>query len=315
MTKIERLDAVLQGKEPDRPPISLWYHFGNQHMSGEAYAAIVIDFFNHYDFDFLKLMNDYFYPMPEGVDEIRTGKDLAKLTRFEPERSPWKEQLKAIRVIGKELRKKAYFIDTVFDPWQSLQRNVCGEHLPELAKSSPRQLSQALNVVADNLVNYCRKSVQNGSSGIFMSVLASKEQIDRKLFLNFVKPAAMKVFQAIKTLAPMNVAHIHGDKIYTADVLDFPVPILSWEDRLPGNPSMEEMKKKFPGVVMAGIDNNEVTRKTRAFIKENVREGVRLGGKSRFILANGCSIPTWLDPAALQGMVQVAKEAASASAE
>ena len=36
MTKIERLDAVLQGRGADRPPLSMWYHFGNQHASGES---------------------------------------------------------------------------------------------------------------------------------------------------------------------------------------------------------------------------------------------------------------------------------------
>lgn len=313
MTKIERVNAVLEGKEPDRPPVCLWYHFGNQHMSGEDFARIALEFFDHYDFDFLKLMNDYFYPMPEGVDEIKTGKDLLKIVPIDPDRSDWSQQLKAVRLIGKALKKKAYFIDTVFDPWQSLQRNVCGEHLPVLAKNNPRELAKALNVVAENLIAYCRRSIQNGSSGIFMSVLASKEQIDKKLFTQFVKPSAMRVFKAIKGLAPMNTAHIHGDKIFANDVLDFPVPIMSWEDRMPGNPSLEAMKQKFPGIVMGGIDNNKVTRKTWAFVKENVREGIRLGGKTRFILANGCSIPTWLDPKALKAMVDVAKEAAPVS--
>ena len=315
MTKIERMNAVLAGKEPDRAPVCLWYHFGSQHLSGEAFAKIALDFFNYYDFDFLKVMNDYFYPVPDGVDEIKTGKDLAKIIAVDPERTAWREQLKAIRIIGKELKKKAYFIDTVFDPWQSLQRNVCGEHMPMLAKNHPRELTKALNVVAENLIAYCRRSIQNGSSGIFMSVLASKEQIDKKYYLQFAKPAAMRVFKALKGLAPMNVAHIHGDKIFAGDVLDFPVPILSWEDRLSTNPPLEAMKRKFPGIVMGGIDNNKVTRKTRAFIKQNVREGIQLGGKSRFILANGCSIPTWLDPQALTGIVTVAKEAVAPAEE
>ena len=131
--------------------------------------------------------------------------------------------------------------------------------------------------------------------------------------LEFVKPPAMKVFNAVKNLAPMNVAHIHGNKIYTADVLDFPVPVLSWEDRLPGNPTLEEIKKKFPGAVMGGIDHTGTTFRTRASVKENAREGIRRGGKSRFILANGCSVPSWMDPAAISGIVEAAKEAVEAA--
>jgi uroporphyrinogen decarboxylase len=309
MTKIERLDAVLRGGNADRPPMSMWYHFGNQYASGEKFAATALEWFEHYDFDFLKLMNDYFYPMPEGLEEAKSAADLNRLGHFEPESCDWKQQLSAIRIVAKRLRGKAYFIDTVFDPWQSLQRSIAGEHLPNLVETAPAELKKALDVAADNLIAYCRKSLNLGASGIFMSVLGSESQLQRGLFLEFAKPAAMKVFEAIKDLGAMNTAHIHGKKIYIDDVLDFPVAIMSWEDRVDGNPSLAEMKSKWPGIVMGGIDNERVTRVSTAFCRQNVREGLRLGGKSRFILANGCSIPTWLDPSALAAMVETAKSA------
>ena len=72
MNKIERVDAVLQGDRADRPPVSLWYHFGIQHSSGERFAKITLEYFDRYDFDFLKVMNDYFYPAPVGLDAIKT---------------------------------------------------------------------------------------------------------------------------------------------------------------------------------------------------------------------------------------------------
>ncbi|MDR1625557.1 MAG: hypothetical protein LBT33_03375 [Spirochaetia bacterium] len=307
MTKIERVDTVLKGGEPDRPPVCLWYHFGLQHASGETFARAALEYFEHYDFDFLKVMNDYFYPMPAGVDEIKTAKDLGKIGRLEADRTPLREQLKAVRLIGKQLKKKAYFIDTVFDPWQALLKGVCGEHLAALAKEAPRQLTKALGFVTDTLIDYCRRSIQAGSSGIFLSVLASKEVIDHRLFLNFAKPAALRLLNAIKFLAPMNVLHAHGARIFTGDVLDFPVSVISYEDRLPGNPTIEEMKKRFPGAVMGGIDNTQVVNRSYAFIKNNVREGLKRGGKSRFFLANGCSIPSWLDARALKTIVETAK--------
>ena len=307
MTKIERVDAVLQGKEPDRPPVSLWYHFGLQHTSGDAYAKVVLDYFNHYDFDFLKVMNDYLYPMPAETDGIKTLRDLTKIGRVDADRTPLREQLKAIRLIGKELKKKAYFIDTVFDPWQTLLKNVCGESLPALAKEAPRQLTKALGFVTDTLIDYCRRSIQAGSNGIFLSVLASKEVIDHKLFMNFAKPAAMKLMNAIKLLAPFNVLHVHGTRIFEKDVLDFPVPVISYEDRQPSNPSIEELKKRFPGAIMGGIDHNQIINRTYGFIKKNVHEGLRRGGKDRFILANGCSLPNWFDARALKLMVETAK--------
>ena len=34
MDKIQRVDRVLSGEEVDRPPVTLWYHFGVQHAGG-----------------------------------------------------------------------------------------------------------------------------------------------------------------------------------------------------------------------------------------------------------------------------------------
>ncbi|MGA2079764.1 MAG: uroporphyrinogen decarboxylase family protein [Holophaga sp.] len=309
MNKTKRMDAVLKGKEPDRPPICMWYHFGNQHASGKKYAATVLEWFEHYDFDFLKLMNDYYYPMPEGLEEIRSAEDLARLVPVDPEKCDWKEQLRAIKHVAAELEGRAYFIDTLFDPWQCLQKSMAGEHLPDLVRTAPDALKKALDVVADNLIAYSRKSLGLGASGIFLSTLGARNQMDRDLYLEFAKPPALKLMTAIKDLGRMNTVHVHGIGLYTEDVLDFPVKILSWEDRKAGNPSLEELKGRWPGVVMGGVDIDQVIGVSTAKCRENVREGLRLGGSSRFILANGCSVPTWMDPHALEAMVDTAKAA------
>ena len=68
MTKIERIDTTLRGEEADHPPVSLWYHFGVQHCSGDAFARTCLEFFEYYDLDWLKVMNDYFYPLPDGME-------------------------------------------------------------------------------------------------------------------------------------------------------------------------------------------------------------------------------------------------------
>ena len=309
MNKIKRMDTVLKGKAPDRPPVCMWYHFGNQHASGKKYAALVLEWFEHYDFDFLKLMNDYYYPMPEGLEELKSAADLGRLRRFDPEKSDWKQQLHAVKAIAAELQGKAYFIDTLFDPWQCLLKSMAGEHLADLVRTEPDALKRALDLVADNLISYSRKSIELGASGIFLSMLGSRSEMPRELFLEFAKPPAMKLLAAIKDLGRMNVAHIHGSGLYTEDVLDFPVPILSWEDRKAGNPGLEEIKDRWPGVVMGGIDIDQVISVSTARCRDNVRQGLRLGGKTRFILANGCSIPTWMDPHALSAMVETAKAA------
>jgi uroporphyrinogen decarboxylase len=307
MNKIERVDHVLNGEDVDYPPISLWYHFGVQHGGGEPFARITLDFFRHYDFDFLKVMNDYYYPIPAGLDAVRTRADLQKFTTFEVERSEWREQFKALRIISRELRGRAYYIDTVFDPWQSIRRSVAGENMEHLAQNEPEALHAALAAVADNLIAYARTSLEIGAAGIFMSVPAAKELVSRDVFLTFVKPYALKVFEGISGRGRMNTAHIHGEDLYMHDCLDFPVNVFSWWDRGPHGPSLESLKQRFSGCVMGGIDQTLLTRRSPAFLKNHVAEGVALGGGRRFFLANGCSIDTWVSPDAVRAVVAASR--------
>lgn len=307
MNKKELVDRVLAGETVERPPLSLWYHFGVQHGSGEDFAKITLDYFNHYEFDFLKVMNDYFYPVPDGCDALKTKADLQRITPIDPRRTRWAEQLKALEIIRKEIGGKAYFIDTVFDPWQSLNRYLAAENMQHLMMNEPQALKEALEVVADNLIAYSEAAVDAGAAGIFMSIPAGKEIVTREEFLTFVKPYAEKVLKGIQGVGAMTTLHVHGKELYFDDAIDLPAPIINWWDRGPHGPSMQEVLRRFSGCVMGGIDQTIVARRTRAFLKSHVREGIELGGNRRFLLANGCSIDTWVYPGAVEAIVAAAR--------
>ena len=309
MNKLERVDAVLSGEKPDRPPLSLWYHFGVQHGSGEQFARLSLEYFRYYDLDYLKVMNDYFYPPPAGVETIKDADGLAKLTLLNLDQTDWVEQFKALALLHAELKNEAYYIDTVFDPWQSIRRNMAGENMKILMDEYPDALLKALDVVADNLIAYSKRSLEIGSSGIFMSVPSASEIISHDNFLKFVKPPAMKVFAALFDLGRLNTAHIHGDDLYFDDCLDFPVQAFSWWDRGPHGPSMESVKSKTNACVMGGIDQTLVARTSPGFLKNHVREGIELGGDTRFFLANGCSIETWTYPGSIKAIVEANRTA------
>jgi uroporphyrinogen decarboxylase len=308
VNKIQRIDRVLGGRDVDRPPLSLWYHFGVQHGGGDRLARIALEYFRHYDFDFLKVMNDYFYPMPDGLEAVRTGADLKRLARFEPAQSPWGEQFRALEVIHRELKGKALFLDTAFDPWFTFKRSLAGENAEFLMENEPDALLEALDVITENLIAYCRKSLDIGSAGIFLSVSAGEESIRREHFLEFGKPFASRVFEAISGRGRMNTAHLHGDALHFADCLDFPADVVNWWDRGPAGPTLSSVKGTIKGCVMGGIDHKIVTKRSCPFLKGHVREGRESGGTDRFILAGGCSIEASVNPRAIRAIVEAARE-------
>jgi uroporphyrinogen decarboxylase len=307
MKKKLLVDSVLAGRPVERPPVSLWYHFGIQHGGGEQFAETSLEFFHHYDFDFLKVMNDYFYPPPQGLDAVRTREDLQKLSRFDVQDSPWREQFKAIDLISKALKEEAYFIDTVFDPWQSINRNLAAENMKHLMADEPEALLAALDRVSDNLIDYCKTVLSLGAAGIFLSIPAGSEIVTRDEFLTFVKPFVRKVLEAIQPHARMNTLHVHGQTLFFDDVIDLPAHVFNWWDRGPDGPSLSSVLARIPGCVMGGIDQTIVARRTRAFLKSHVQEALQLGGDRRFFLANGCTIDSWVYPGALKTIVDTAR--------
>jgi uroporphyrinogen-III decarboxylase len=108
----------------------------------------------------------------------------------------------------------------------------------------------------------------------------------------------------------MNTAHIHGQDLFFDECLDFPAAIFNWWDRGPNGPSLAEVKQKSDACVMGGIDQSLVARTSCDFLITHVREGLRMGGPDRFLIANGCSIDTWTNPAAISTIVAAARSEA-----
>ena len=307
MHKIDKVDRVLNGQRVDCPPISLWYHFGIQHGSGKQFADITLEYFHYYDFDFLKVMNDIFYPPPPGINEVASADDLASI-RPANVVSVWREQFNALEIISQALHGQAYFIDTVFDPWQTIWRGMTGEHMQVLMHSAPAALLEALEIVTDDLIAYCHHSLDAGSAGIFLSVAAGAETLARQEFLTFVKPFATRLLRAVADRGKLNTVHVHGENLFFDDVLDFPAAVFSWWDRGPKGPGLEWVKKRVNACVMGGIDHTIVSRRTPAFLKQHVAEAIAMGGRKRFVLAGGCSIKTWMYPESIHAIVAAARQ-------
>lgn len=291
MTKRQRIETVLAGEVPDKIPISLWYHFGTQHEPGDIIARLALEFFRYYDLDWLKVMNDYPYPLPEGLETIESESDLNKIISFNLIPPGWTEQLKAIKKIDRELKQSAFFVDTIFDSWTTFQR-MAGENTKILLKKHPKKVLLALENITNNLELYAQESLRSGSNGIFLSVAADKNLFDRESFNTFVRPFNIKLLSSIKNDNLMNIAHIHGNNVHFDQILDYPVQIFNWFDRAVETPNLSDIKQEISGIVMGGIDHSILHSLSVPRIRKHVHEAIKLGGTERFLMSGGCSIST-----------------------
>lgn len=305
MTKIERVRAALAGKPVDRPPFSIWYHFGNQHASPERTAQVHLEFFEAYDLDLLKVMNDYDYPMPEGMEVMTTPDDLKRLAPLDVTRTPLGRQLKAIELISKSLKGRALFVDTVFNAWNTVRRNLVKEAMAPLMAEHPEALEAALQIVNDNLIKYALASLERGAAGIFLSVPASAESVTPEQYARFMRPFDLELLNAVRGKGECHILHAHGEKLYLDQILDYPVHVLSWAD-LNGGPSIAEVRRRTTLTLMAGLDHIKFPYVSARAIREQVKAARAQAGNTKFILAPGCSVPTYSFPP----LIKAARDAA-----
>jgi uroporphyrinogen decarboxylase len=295
VNKIERVRAALAGRPVDRAPFTVWYHFGTQHAPAERVAQVHLEFFDHYDLDLLKLMNDYDYPTPAGLEVVATAADLARLEPFDPAATPLGRQLEAVERVAAALRGRALFVDTVFNAWNTLKRNLVREAMPVLMAEQPKALEAALGVVNDNLIRYAQASLARGAGGIFLSVPATAESLTLEQYERFMRPFDLALLEAIRGRGECHVLHAHGERLYFDRLLDYPVHALSWAD-LNGGPSIAEARRRTRLTLMAGLDHVRFVECSARLVREQVARALEAGGPTGFVLAPGCSLPTYAYP-------------------
>jgi uroporphyrinogen decarboxylase len=295
MTKIERVRAALSGAEVDRPPFSVWYHFGLQHAPAERTAGTHLEFFEAYNLDWLKVMNDYSYPMPRGIESLTDPRDLKRITALDVHQALFGEQLEVIRLIGQSLRGKALVVDTVFNAWNTLRRNVLKEAMGPFMQEYPAELEAALAVVNDNLIRYAISSLHGGASGIFYSVPATPESLTPEQYERFMRPFDLAFLEAIRPFGEFHILHAHGKDLYLDRLQDYPAHAISWAD-LDSGPPLTLMRRITSRALMGGIDHVNFPYISAAKMREQIRSAIAEAGTRKLFIAPGCAIPSYSFP-------------------
>lgn len=295
MNKIERVRAALSGGPVDHPPFTVWYHFGLQHAPAERMAQAHLDFFEAYDLDWLKLMNDYSYPMPAGVETLDHARDLDRLVPLELEKTPMAAQLKVVEQVARGLSGRALVVDTLFNAWNTLRRNVVKGAIDEMMREHEVGLTRALRVVNDNLIQYARAALARGAAGIFLSVPASTEFVSREQYERYMRPYDLELLDAIRGRGSLHVLHAHGNHVFFDRMLDYPVHALSWADQDAG-PTLAEARRRTDLPLVGGISHGRFAYESAGHIRQQIRRAMEDAGREKLFLAPGCALPSYAFP-------------------
>jgi uroporphyrinogen decarboxylase len=110
-----------------------------------------------------------------------------------------------------------------------------------------------------------------------------------------MRPFDLQLLEAIRGKGECHVLHAHGEHLYFDRLLDYPAQALSWAD-LNGGPSIGEARRRTAMTLMTGLNHVTFAEESATLVRAQVRRAVAEGDSTRFILAPGCSLPTYAYP-------------------
>ena len=288
MTPKERIDAALREAQADRPPFTLWHHFGLEAKGPEAHAGATLAFHRDYRTDLVKVMSDFPYPKPSGA-----------WYEAKPIDTPFPEQLRALDLVREGLKSEGkqarYFIETIFNPWNVAEKLSSPAEVQRLRKEQPQRLLDALHAIARSEANHARAAIRRGAAGVFLAVANAQTGIlEPEEYAKFSEPFDKQILQAVAD-APLNILHIHGEKAYPGyffKATGWKVSGMNYSLHESGY-SMRLARHNWHtihGALVGGIDHRTFRIRSVEELREDVRLAVLDAGK-RLIVTPGCSVP------------------------
>ena len=290
LNRKQRVDRALKGADVDRPPFSLWHHFG-LNTPGE-HADRTLAFHRQYRTDIVKVMSDFPYPKSSG-----------KWYELKPVKNPYPEQIRALGLIRDGLNGDAYFIETVFNPWNVAEKLSSRDEIRRLKDENPTVLLAALDAITQSQIEHAKQALATGAHGILLAVAnANSKEMSAADYARFSAPFDRRILA--EAPAPLNVLHLHVERPYLDQFRLFAAPAVNYSLHVTGIP-IAEMRGRFPqAAIMGGVDEVNYRKLTGEEILAQWHAASRQAGK-QFILTPGCSVPNDSAPAELARMAAV----------
>ena len=328
MTKVERIKAAIEGRQPDTIPYAIWTHLPGIDMDPVKLAEATYDFYQKYDVDFIKTMNNGMYPIEDlgctvdyseiplgGVAKlidtpVKTADDWANIKATSIYEGALKRELLSLELLLKKTKGEVPVIFTVFSPITTADKISNKKIIEHINKGYGDQVHKALEAITQTTCELVKRAIDLGADGIFFaSQMSSYNIMDEELYREFGAYYDKRVISESKGW--FNVLHAHGDNIMFNLLKDYPVQVFNWHawETLP---EVDEANIMADKCVMCGIKRMDITQKNKNEIQNQIYECVkRLKGR-RHILTPGCVIRYPIDDEMLRYVKQIKCEVEAA---
>lgn len=269
MYKDERIKAVLDGKEPDRIPCSVWMHMSKVDQDPVSLAEALVEFNKEYDFDFIKLMpfgaystqdwgckiEFYCTPYKEPIvvrPAIQCLDDYDRINCLGATYGTWGKTLSIVDHVARLVDSHTPYLQTIFSPATTL-RKLGGARVFKDMKEHPEKVHKALEAITETTINFVKANVEKGVSGFFFATqTATYDLMDDVMYAEFCKIYDHHVIKEYCDKTWFNVMHVHGSNIMFDTVKNYPCNCLNWHDR-DTKPSLKEAREVTDKALLGGI--------------------------------------------------------------
>lgn len=294
MNKIERVTAVLEGRQPDMIPAGFWYHYDPEYTTKQT-AQAHLKTFRETGVDVYKIMQDYL----QHIDaSISTPNDWDKVRYPGRESAVYQKLLDVLKMILDGTGHDALTFQTMFGPLKTVVQTYGYDMVMEHSRTCPEKLAQAVKRVAEAQAEWAQGFIENGADGIFFAGQFSEpERYTDEEFVKLVTEPEMIMLSAAEKAGGKNILHICGEPDYEyhstpSRYADYPGAIVNWSVKDTGL-SLKDGKKLFGGRPILGGMNNRgnILKGTDEEIKAEVNLMIASAGTTAgYMLGADCTI-------------------------
>ncbi|MBL8386410.1 MAG: hypothetical protein JNM90_25220 [Burkholderiales bacterium] len=295
MTPRERFFAAVEGRPVDRIPVTTWVHFLSDHLGAADTAGLHEKFLKAYGWDYAKVMGDYRYPVPPELRSLDSPALLDRIPAYDADAPHFAVQLACLAALRQAMGPDFPLLDTGFDPYQSILRNIGRDQ--EAALWTYREATlDALERTCASICAYVRALKKLGVEGFFYSVNSAipagqPRGNNDAVYETFLRPFDLRILEEARGM--VRVLHVHGTGLAMERVRDYPCEVINLSDRLPGNPSLAQLRTWTDKCLMGGLDETRFADLSLTALAAQVDDAVAQAGREHFLLAPGCTIPSF----------------------
>lgn len=293
MNRRQRFLAAVRGEALDHVPVTAWCNLATDGVDGAENARRQLAWFEAGAWDICKAMNDYRLAPPAGIEMLRGPNDLLRFARRALTERALAEQLVCLRRMRDTLPDDVPLLDTLFEPFFSLLFAV-GFSQAAFIRAHRAEASIMLDALSETYIEYIAAVRTVPVDGVLYATNAcilppSSRGISSEEFRAFHEPYDLRLLAAMQGV--VRIVHAHGNPLDITRILNYPFEVLSWSDRLPGNPSIAQVRTMTDKCVMGGIDETRLHERSLPEVRAEVADTLaQSGGTRKLILSPGCNV-------------------------